>query len=991
MHLSARAWNLRAIGLILLSLLSFALNMYAQDAKGVLSGHVVDASGAFLQGARLELQPKGIAVVSDSQGEFTFTGLPAGSYKLTVSYVGFKTYENTVTLEAGQTMRLTPKLQVASNSEEIIVTAERPHGEAEAINRTRTADNIVQVLPAEVITSLPNANVADALGRLPSVTLERIEGEGVYMQVRGTEPRLTNLMVNGTTIPSPEPTVRQVRLDVIPSDLVESVEVNKTLSANQDGDGIGGSVNLRTKTAGDHPAFNVYGIGGYTPIMEGRDLTQWGSTYGQRFGASKKFGILVGGTYDFNGHGIDNIQPALDPRSTFAQPFYDGDTIREYRYYRTRYGFTGNADYKLGESSSIYAHGVYSDLKDWGDKWYYGPNSTAISSSGVLPSLTGASPPPTFYTSSKRPNASVGSLAVGGRHVFTASWLTWEVSASRSYEVDSAGNPKADFSWIGPSVSCNYNPAAQTNANTPTFGACDAAGSPLQNAANWALKDLTTSKGMTAQLNLTAATSYARNYHVGSHFATLETGFKIRNGHKSQNATETVYDGWSTKPASAITMTQLADSFSNNNYFSGNYFGGHFGPVSSFNQVQNYVQQNLAGDVDGYKTAGASYPNLFDLVERIAAGYVMNTIDLGKLHVQTGLRFEGTQMDTLGYNVNLFKAGSSQCGGATNTGCGMPVPVTNNPSYLDVLPSVQLRYALTLDSALRAVYSRGVVRPDAYQLVPYATEDTSKSTVNIGNPNLQPEHANNYDLLYEKFLKPLGMLQAGVFFKQLTAPQVVTSIPSTVSLSSLPAGSVPTALVNVVSQPQYAGDSVTMYVNGQNAYLYGFEIGYQQHMTFLPSVLRGLGLSTNYSYTASQEKGLPLRTDSPALQRQTPNSWNISPTYDTKRASVRVGLSYNGPCIYQYAWVSNKFSSTADPSGLGPKGPSGDVYTLSHMQVDAQISYRLTHNFTVMAYGLNLNNEVFGYYTGSPQFVNQREYYKPSYAGGLRYSFNRER
>ena len=143
-------------------------------------------------------------------------------------------------------------LKVASTSEEILVTADRPHGEAEAINQTRTSDNILQVLPAEVIRSLPNANVADAIGKLPSVTLYRIEGEGVYIQVRGTEPRLTNVTVNGVTLPSPEPTVRQVRLDVIPSDLVEAVELNKTLSASQDANGIGGSSQSAHQRGGQH-------------------------------------------------------------------------------------------------------------------------------------------------------------------------------------------------------------------------------------------------------------------------------------------------------------------------------------------------------------------------------------------------------------------------------------------------------------------------------------------------------------------------------------------------------------------------------------------------------------------------------------------------------------------------------------------------------------------------------------------------------------------
>ena len=985
---SRRATNVRTIAVIL-GLLLCCLSALAQTGKCVISGTVVDASGSVLQGAQITLLPQGNTAVSDAQGVFTFIGLPAGSYQLSISVVGFAQYSQDMTLEAGQVKHLTAEMKVASVKDEVLVVAERQHGEADAINQTRSAENIQQVLPSEVILSLPNANAADALGRMPSVTLTRIEGEGVYIQVRGTEPRLTNVTIDGITVPSPEPTIRYVRLDVIPSDLIETVELNKTLSANQDGNGIGGSVNLRIRKPADEPYFVAEGLGGYTPILNGRSLTQFDSTYGQRFGSSKKFGILFGGTYDYNGRGIDNIQPGLDPRSTFAQPFYDNDTIREYRYYRHRYGFAGSADYRFSDSNSIYGHGFYSDLKDWGDKWYFQPVSTAISSSGALPSPTANSPSPKFYTSSKRPNASVGSLGLGGRHVFSSSWLTWETSVSRSYEVDSAGNPKADFSWNGPKVQCNYDPSTQADPMRPTFGACDGASSMLQTDTNWILKDLTTSKGLTAELNLTATASYAKNYQLGSHFGKIEGGFKFSNGHKYQDATETVYDGW--KSSIAPTMAQLEDKFRNTDYYNGTYFGGKYGPVSNFNDVVSYVNQNLGSYVDGYKTAASSYPNQYDIIERIAAGYLMNSMDFGKLHVQAGVRIEATNMDTLGNNVTLYAANSAKCGSTSNTGCGVPVPVSNNPSYIDWLPSLQLRYALTKDSNIRAVYSRGVARPDGYQLVPYITADESSNpwSVSIGNPKLKPEHANNYDLLYEQFFKPLGMLQAGVFVKQLTAPEVSTSVPNSVNLASLPAGNLPPTLLNALAEYPYSANpaNIGMYINGQNAYLYGFEVGYQQHLTYLPSVFRGLGISANYSYTQSSEKGLPLRTDSPQLQQQSANSWNISPTYDTKRFSARVGISYNGANIYQYQWVSSKLVSGADPSGLGPKGPSGDVWTLPHTQLDAQVSYKITHNLTAMAYGLNLTNEVFGYYTGSKQFVNQREYYRPSYAGGLKYTF----
>ena len=371
----------------------------------------------------------------------------------------------------------------------------------------------------------------------------------------------------------------------------------------------------------------------------------------------------------------------------------------------------------------------------------------------------------------------------------------------------------------------------------------------------------------------------------------------------------------------------------------------------------------------------------------------MNTIDFGKLHLQTGLRFENTRDLTFGYNLTFYSPTpeTGVCAPGVTKACYTFVGVSNNPSYLDVLPSVQIRYSLTPDSNLRAVYARGVARPDPYQLVPYVTEDTTASptSVLIGNPALRPERANNYDLLYENFLRPLGLVQAGFFFKQLTAPQIETIIPGGLSLSAFPAGYFPPALQTVLAQ--YPGDSVTQYVNGQNAWLYGLEISFQQHLTYLPGVLRGLGVAANYSYLASQEKGVPLRTDHPTTIDATPNAFNLSPTYDTKRFSARVGLAYNGASLFSYNYVSPTLVAGADVSGLGPKGPSGDIYTLSHFQVDAQASYRFWKGLTAVASGLNLNNEVFGYYQGSTQFVNQREYYKPTYSGGLRYTFQNNR
>src|ERR1700739_2630647 len=344
----------------------------AQTGRGGISGRVTDSGGAVWRAARVEVQPGGQFAVTDDQGQYAIGDLAPGEDSVTVTYAGFAPFKANAQIVAGQTARIDAALKVATATEQVLVTAARGFGEAEAINRTLESDNILQVLPVEVITSLPNTNIADALGRMPSVTLERDEGEGKYVQIRGLEPRLANVTIDGVNVPSPESGVRQIKLDVIPANLVDSVEINKTLSANQDADAVAGSVNLVTKTAGEKPPLYLNGIGGYTPIVGGRSLYEVDGTVGKRFGESKRLGVIFGGSYDWNGRGIDDVEPVPTAIQCDAGPTgcvspsggapfvssYSTQDWREYRYYRTRYGFTGAVDYKLGDGSGGYVRFV---------------------------------------------------------------------------------------------------------------------------------------------------------------------------------------------------------------------------------------------------------------------------------------------------------------------------------------------------------------------------------------------------------------------------------------------------------------------------------------------------------------------------------------------------------------------------------------------------------------------------------------------------------
>ena len=952
--------------LTLILTLLLAVAATAQRNTGSISGRAADRANAVLQAARIEIQPQGISATTDAQGEFTINGLSPGEYTVNISYVGFAPFTTKVTVTAGQVARVDAHLKVATTGEEITVTAERVHGEAEAINRERASDNILQVLPVEVITSLPNTNIADALGRLPSVTLERDEGEGKYVQIRGLEPRLSNVTINGVNVPSPEGGVRQIKLDVIPANLVESVEINKTLSANQDGDAIGGSVNLVTKTAEDRPTFYVNGIGGYTPIVGGRSLTEIDSTIGKRFGANKKLGVLFGGSYDWNGRGIDDIEPSLDVFN--GVPVVPSIDLREYRYYRTRYGFAGSVDYKLGDNSGLYVRGIYSHFNNFGDRWVYSPSINTF----VTPTLGDVDGSVDFNASIRRPVEVIGSLEGGGKHVLTHWTIAYDASVARSASEDH-GYSGAKFG--GPSGSSSQPlifALDWKNANEPKLVPQSGPNNitNIYDPSLYSLSNLDVSQTYSPQLNLQGAFSIARSYTAGGTFGTFEIGMKFRNAHKFEDARDPVYDS-----VDNPTMTQFVGSFTNSDYYGKDYT---FGPTVDYSKLLAFFHSNVNDPnhfaIDPASTAQNSYPNNYNLTERVTAGYAMNTIDIGRFRLQTGIRFEATNETLLGYKV-FFDGNGNLCGpGSTDPNCqgiSNPVaPLNVKSSYLDPLPSVQLRYRLPHDAALRAAYGRGIARPNYSDLPPFFNaQGNTANQIDVGNPYLKPTRANNYDLLYEQYLKPLGLLQAGFFYKQLSDP-IYEGVKSLITTNQY--GS------------QYNDGTwfVNQILNGKSANVYGFEIAYQQHLTFLPGALAGVGISANYGYTHSTTDGVPGRSDKPALLRQAPHTWNISPTYDRRRISARLGLSYNSANIFQYNY--------SDGADLGIKGPNGDVYLYPHLQVDAQAAIRMYRGLQFIVSGLNLTNEVFGFYQGSPQYPIQREYYKTSYSFGLRYTLSNE-
>jgi TonB-dependent receptor len=914
------------------------------SAAGRLRGTVSDSLRQQLAGARVQIPKLSLVTPADRDGRFDLSAVPAGGYRLIVAYIGFRPDTESVMVRAGQTTALSIVLApLARVLPSITVSSGRSRGDAMALNQQRTSDQIVNVVPAEVITSLPNTNVADAVGRLPGVTLERDEGEGKYIQVRGTEPRLSNVTINGLHVPSPEGGVRNVKLDIIPAEILGQIELNKTLTPDMEADAIGGSVNLVTRTPGPRPFLSLDGLGGYTDLQHGRALTQFSGSAGTRLGADHRLGLIAGGTYDWNGRGIDDIEPSVTDigscGGTGLTPVFCGSDNRRYQYQRSRVGAAAGADYRLPGGGALYLRGLYSEFKNYGFRW----RTSAEPGSFLDPTITNPDGSSSAQVQNRRPHERIYSIAAGGLHHVGSITVDYDLGISRSSQTV-ANQRTTEFAN---SITDIAYSVSLPDGVTPRFDVIN--GRPVDDPTTYVLDNSELLNSHTAERALSGGLDVTVPVVRGDHPFSLKLGGKVRDGRKDRTVSDQIFTGSGT-----FTLDHVLAAFNQQGFYKGKY---PLGPVPDEQAVNAYLAANpseLTLNVDD--THAGSDPNNYLAKERIYAGYAMGSIDFRRVHLIGGVRIEATRSNYTGNSVVFDTAGAYQSTTA----------VTGRATYTDVLPSVSVRIQADPNTDFRLGYGQAIARPVISDLVPFVTRSDKDQQIAVGNPALKPTRANDVDVLGEHYFTSVGVASAGFFYKDLRDPIF------------------PDAESAVTSGP-FAGFTQLQTINGPKAHVYGIELAWQEQLTFLPGALSGIGILANYTHTESRAT-VPGRTDHPGLPRQAPNLWNLGMTYDRSRFSARLGITHNGASIFEYNFHNLTPDGTLDAtlSPGGPTGPNGDVFLFSRTQVDAQIEYRLPDGVELYANGLNLNNAVFGFYNGSPANTIQREFYGPSTSFGVR-------
>lgn len=412
------------------------------DAPGAIAGRVTDSAAAAIAGASVRLLGTSYVARTREDGSFRMENVAPGTYSVRVTQFGFASDSATLTVPSGGVVRLTMQLRPVAFALEGVMSVARRMGEtpSAALDFQKEATNLVTVLPGDVIRALPNYNAAEAAGRMPDVSLERDEGEGKFVQIRGTEPRLSNVTLDGVHLPGTERGNRIVKLDDVPSDILGAIEVSKTLTADQDADAIGGSINLVTKTPEGPPRGYLAAQYGHISLLN-HSLGQGGLTYGGRFGPDSKLGVLIGGSVDRTDRVINDLEPAWNVDNA-GRSYPVEWSQRDYLYYRSRFGVGGDVDYRFNDHSSVYLKGLWSLFKNHGATYVY-DIATNGDSLGAGPTGYGTGASLTREVYLRTPDEQLWGLTAGGRHDVNAWTLDYaaNVAGTRQSITDYRFNP----------------------------------------------------------------------------------------------------------------------------------------------------------------------------------------------------------------------------------------------------------------------------------------------------------------------------------------------------------------------------------------------------------------------------------------------------------------------------------------------------------------------------------------------------------------------
>ena len=822
-----------------------------------------------------------------------------------------------------------------------IVVVGTAQGEKKAIETKRRADNFVEALYANDVGKLPDQNVAEAVRRLPGLSVANDQGEGRYVIIRGINPNLVNVVLNGLTLPAPEPDGRQVKLDDIPSALINSIVVTKSLTADQDANAIGGEVNIRTLTAFDRnkPLFADARIQYGAYHINGGHPWEGDAQVGGLFGPDGQFGAVLSVNYSKRPIESENFQGSTSWRvpasSTGANQSYvlpDQLGLRDYNLTRTRKGVVLNLDWRPSDAVKLFLRGTLSrfDDNETRDQFIIDNQSAFANQTATTGTFRGRG---SVRVRRRQETDNTKSVQGGGEFAVGPGQLAISGGYARAQKRDPLRS-EYNFRTGGTALTVNYDVSDAPYDFVPTTSLAQTA---------YTLNSVNYDRRLAVERLAQGRVDYTIPVAFGSGGSSVKIGAKYLDRHKTNNRDYETYSLTSGRSFTLANVSYLGDT----SFYGGDY---SFGPRIGYDTAEAFlaanprtVTLNAAGSVNN------SLANDYDVKERIIAGYAMATLKFENLTLVPGVRVEHTRDRS---QAKLITATTSASSGFNSFG---------SKQYTDVFPGLNARYDVGDDLVLRAAVTTAIGRPNYAQLAPFVSVDATTSPVSVaqGNPDLKPYKALNFDGAIEYYLPGQGLISVGGFYKKLDDPiyqQVLLGQTGSFAGQSLTNASVSTPL------------------NIDKAKVYGIEVNLQTRFTFLPSPLDGFGVSANYTRIWGNGNGTVLgatsRTGDIPLFLQSKHVGTAQVFYEKYGFAVRAAYSYRS------AYLDTLGATAAQ-----------DQYTDRNGQLDVNASYQVTPELTFFANATNLTDAPWRRYIGTKAQLVERERYDLSVRWGAQLHF----
>lgn len=913
-----------------LSILSFfllmSMSLYAQN--GTVRGRIIGQDKLPLPGATI-LTDNGKGAISDRDGFYTLINIAEGTQTLTVTYIGFAPKSQTVEVKADQTVQLNFEMSGALELDQVVITGILP-GQAKAFNQQFSNINVTNIVASDQIGRFPDANIGDALKRIPGLSVQYDQGEARFGSVRGMAPQLNAVTVNGERIPSAEAEVRSIQLDLIPSDMIQMIEVNKAVTPDMDADAIGGSINLVTRSAPSTRRISATIGAGYNPLAN-EPTYNAALIFGDRF-ADDRLGVIVSASYFDNNLGSDNVEAEWTYEDSNENDRYDeGEEywpeeiqIRQYYLQRIRQSYSAALDFKPNANHTIYLKGIYNRRKDWENRYravYADIENDNGQWIGELERETKGGIPD--IKNARLEDQTMMTFSLGGEHLLGNLELDW----SANYSQASEDRPNERYYEIATDGTVPLN-LDFTNEETPFVSAVD----PLFNnpSDSWEMSAITEEFQYTEDEDMNARIDLMIPLSQNARQSFLKVGGRYRGKSKVRNNDFFEYEP--TNDDVFLNSVSSVEDLSKDNYLAGDY------TIGSFTSKEFLGDLDLAdGPFEGEQDLSELAGN-FDATENIVGGYVMLNQQLGeKLLVLAGVRVEQTNLNYSGFRYDDEEETLEATAEVEN-------------SYVNILPGLHLRFAASPQTILRFAWTNTLARPNYFDLVPYR-EIADGEELSIGNPDLGATTAMNFDLMAEHYFSTIGIISGGLFYKDIS-DFIVTQRFEDYTFEGVEWGD--------FAQP----------INGGNATLFGAEVSFQRQLDFLPGALKGLSVYGNYTYTQSMVTDFNFEgreEEELALPGSPDHTVNLSVAFERNNFTSRI--SYN----YASAFIDE----------IGTEA-FGDRYYDAVNYLDANFSYRVHPNWVVYLNANNLLNTPLRYFQGVSQRTMQTEYYNARFDLGVK-------